>query len=53
MDINKDTVFIHYGAVFDTEKFKEIKNANTPWVKPNGGYWHHQLNPTMVGKIGV
>lgn len=39
MDINKDTVFIHYGDVFDTEKFKEIKNANTPWVKPNGGYW--------------
>lgn len=39
MDITKDTIFIHYGDLYDATKFKEIKNANTPWVKPNGGYW--------------
>lgn len=39
MEITKDTVFIHYGDVFDIEKFNEIKNATIPWIKPNGGYW--------------
>lgn len=39
MEITKDTVFIHYGDLFDITKFHEVKNAKTPWVKPNGGYW--------------
>ena len=46
MDITKDTVFIHYGDLFDITKFHEVKNAKTPWAKPNGGYWASPVEST-------
>lgn len=46
MEITKDTIFIHYGDLYDPDKFKDIKNAKTPWVKPNGGYWASPVEST-------